>query len=462
MKDYFTKLDDIVKIVSEKYFIDNSYELLGEGRGARKVDHWKVLMGVFSYVNNRNTLLVGNPGAGKTTFSGVISAIMSGLPFDLYDKQKVPGHPDQTKDTMFCRADLGRLAEEGVVWQPAVYLPALTLDELNRLPPGKQSIFLEYIRTGSMEHLGQTFNRGKTPIFATMNYNGTGTYPVPIPSLDRFDISLEFQAGQSWLQDYIRTASRGIISELGSGEMTDEIVNQLLNKKITIKDKLELLKNKAKENRKQMNKKIEQAYIKNKEEPKRIPDLESLDEVAVLNTPFTADGKTYLECIWDEINMSPTYGENRHVDPRDTAKHNLDFASAKVIGGISQRCWDSIKYFASMVARYVGDEKVDIVHINAVAPYCMSHRIDFSDDYKAKFAQQKRKRGERQEQDLSRRLLEEIKKNYDKISTDLKLFDKYLADGEPTPQPEEVKKLLAGPEPDHPRLRNYYNYLKHS
>src|SRR5574341_1093670 len=191
MKYDFKKLDETVKIIGSKYFIDPSHEEVG----TQKVEFWKILMGVFSYLGNKNSLLLGNPGSGKTTYSGVISSVMSGLPYDLFDKEKIQGHPDQTKDTMLARADLGRIAEEGVVWQAPLYMPSLTLDELNRLPPGKQSIFLEYIRTGAVEHLGKLFTRQKIPIFATMNYNGTGTYPVPAPSLDRFDVSLEFEAG---------------------------------------------------------------------------------------------------------------------------------------------------------------------------------------------------------------------------------------------------------------------------
>jgi len=438
----FKKLDEIVKLIAEKYFVDLSSEKVG----TKKVENWKVLMGAFSGISNRNTLLMGNPGSGKTTYSGVISSLLTGLPFDLYDFEKIQGHPDQTKDTMLARADLGRLHEEGVVWQAAAHLPALTLDELNRLPPGKQSIFLEYIRTGAIEHLGKYFSRGKVPVFATMNYNGTGTYPVPAPSLDRFDISLEFPVGAAFVQNDIRAASRQIKNDLTNPEMTEEVIKKIMEKDVSLKDKLDFLKAKSKENLKK----------------KGMPSIEPINEEELDAKPYTADADCYMRCIFDEINTPYRYGENRSVDPRDSSEHNKTFASSKVLHSVSPRFWDSVRFYASILAHFMNSDKVEVEHVKAVAPYCLAHRTDFSPDYEAKFAESPRLQGERKEMDLSRRILKEVKDNYDKIADDVKLLDNYLQNSGnvDAPTKRRVETFLKGPVPDHPTLRSYYKLAK--
>jgi hypothetical protein len=301
IEEYFRSLEEMVHLIGENYFVDP----LEERVGGREVRYWNILMGVFTYIGRKNALLIGNPGTGKTTFASVISSAISGLPFDLFDNQKIQGHPDQTKDTMLARADLGRLAEEGVVWQPVVYLPSIIIDEINRLPPGKQSILLEFVRTGTIEHLGKYFSRDKPAFFATLNSDGVGTYPLPIPQLDRFDISLEFQPGPAYIQDLILEANSRINRDLRDPEATKEIVSYLLRKDISTEEKLEYLNKKS---------------IELRNERTNLPNIEPLDKYMldyVYKLKYTPAAITFLHCIWEEINTTNLYGTNRRSDPRD-------------------------------------------------------------------------------------------------------------------------------------------------
>ncbi|MBI4182186.1 MAG: AAA family ATPase [Candidatus Aenigmarchaeota archaeon] len=427
----FADLKTVVNIIGEQYFIDpRTGQVDGE-----EVPYWNVLMGVATYLGNKNALLVGRPGTGKTTYGGVISSVVSGLPFDLFDFLKIQGHPDQTKDAMLARADIGRLAEEGVVWQPSLYLPAMILDEINRLPPGKQSIIMEYIRTGSVEQLGKHFSRGKVPFFATMNYNGPGTYPLPPASVDRFGMSLEFEGGPAHLQALIQDASGRIQADLADPNLTEEIAKYLLDKDVPTGKKREYLEEKGRERLKKL----------------ILPDLSGLETHPL---PLSPDATTFLRCIWDEMNTTWRYGENRAVDPQDTTDHNKTFASAHVKEGISPRAWESITFYASIVARYQGRDQVEIGDIQAVSPFCLAHRLEFDEDYKAQFAEHPRLRGEREELDLTRRLLDAIKTNCDAVAPSLKLLDASLAGKKGTE--EDVRAILDGPEPDHPLLRAYW------
>lgn len=423
-------LSEVINELTE-VFIDCSSDKVGR----RSVEHWNTLLGVATYFGKRNALLVGNPGTGKTTYAAVISSLVSGLPFELFDTLKIQGHPDQTKDTMISRVDLGRLAEEGVIWQASLYLPSMVIDEINRLSPGKQSILLEYIRTNVAEHLGKTFIRNKTPFFATMNYNGTGTYPLSEPALDRFDISLELPPLSSVYNDSILEAEQKIEKRLKNPERTESLLTFLLQKDESPKTKLQMLQ---------------------RESGKHKAASFSSDELARLS--YTADGKTFMRSLFDELNMTRRYGVNRASDQRDMSDHNKEFASAKVIGGVSSRAWNALDYYARFLAYYLEDTHVDINHVQALAPYVFAHRLRFSDDYKALFTEVTRKHGEREEQNLARSLVSVVKKNYDDVSNAIKLLDSIYAGRQK--MNSDAQKILRGPEPDHPLLFQYWKELK--
>jgi MoxR-like ATPase len=466
------QIDELVHTISE-YFVDPAtQEIQGE-----RIENWKILLGVLSYIGRKNTLLLGRPGSGKTTFSGVISATLSGLPYDIFDTLKVQGHPDQTKDTMLARADLGRLAEEGVVWQQSLYLPSLTFDEFNRLPPGKQSIVMEYVREATVEHLGKHLRREKIPFFATMNYNGAGTYPLTPAMLDRFDISLEFPVGSCFTQYGIQAASRKINAKLANPAETDRIIKELLRKDVDQNKKLELMQQEIK-----------------KRQPKLKAD-ELTQRAAGLSYEATAD--TFRKCLWEELNTTPRYGEKRSVDPVDDSSHNKCgstpgiagmparekfFANANVIEGISPRCWDDIDFYSRMLAAHTGSDCVMIDHVQAVAPHCMAHRLTFTEDFKAAFKQSPRLQGEREEMDLTRRTLKDIKENYNAVSRPLNNLDGFATEYFPIKEaydnmrgrkpefseflrqrmrPEtyaEAKKICENSVvPDHPLFKTYYH-----
>jgi len=428
----------IVNTITEAYFVDPSKETVGD----ITIENWNVLMGVFTYIGRRNMLMAGRPGSGKTSLASIVSSVCSNLPRDLYDFLKIQGHADQTKDTMLARIDLGRLSEEGVVWQPSVYLPSITLDELNRLPPSKQNVMLEFIRTGAIEHLGKHFSRAKPAFFATINHNGPGTYPVHQATYDRFDIAIELTPGSSFLQDLIADASRRQ-KELANPEKTREIITDLLKKDISIDEKL--------------------------------AKLGRYEDAPDVRLPFTPHAKTLLACIWEEMNTTPLYGDNRPDDPVDTSSHNASltdskdgvqdrdrsYASSKITEGISHRAHESICYYTTMLASYLHHDHISIEHIEAVAPYCLAHRLRFTQDYIAKFEGVARERDDRKEMNLARRIISDIKQNYDDIHTDLHLMDAHLSGQHLGHEQEErLRQILAGPTPDHPLMRLYYRVFQ--
>jgi len=483
----FDIVREAVKEISSNYFEDHSKQRVKED----VVDNWNVLIGVFTYLGNKNAYLVGDPGTGKTTFACVVESILSGLPFDLLDALKQQGHPEQTKDTLLARADLGDLANEGVVWQASDFLPAGILDEINRLPPGKQAISLEYIRTGLIEHLSRIFRDydyiglpdggtkkipRKKPFFATVNYNGAGTYPLPPAALDRFDINLEFRKGPSFAQDEIRGKAKKIKLDLIDVEKTDDIIAFLLRKNRTIEERLNYVSENCR------------ADI-----PKSTEWIEFAEEL-----PWNPHAKDYLRCLWDETVYSPRYGENRMSDIQDQSdrakgvvvrtdnddetqeaaapsRRPKGLACYKVRAGMSPRNWDAINFYAGMLAGYLGSEEVKLEHVMAVAPYTMAHRMEFYESFSSKFAGETRLDGDYKELDLAKRLLKDVKENYDLVADEIKKLDSYISadgivykedeDGYVTDEIDEqgmtdVETMVKGPEPDHPYFKLIWKEAK--
>ena len=443
--------------IAQHLFVDPDLEVIN----GKPVNHWKILLGLICAVGRKNMLLTGVKSTGKTTYASLLSSVVSGLPFDLYDIHKIQGHPEQAKDTMFVRVDLSNLAQEGVVWQPAMYLDFATFDELNRNLPGKVAIATEYIRTGIMEHLGKYLRRPKPGMFATLNFNGVGTYPIPPPVFDRFDISLEFMPGPSFLQPHILEASRTIKRTLIDEDLTDEITANLLDKSRSPQDKFTFLENTSARYR---DAKPLIPFMPSIQSP----DLQSVD----VDLPFSPHAKTLVDCILDELNTTKLYGTNRGADLPDDSSHNQAFASAKANEGVAARFYESLVYFSSMLARITkdpgssGDLEITVDHVMALAPYLLAHRLEFTPLFEGQYKKQQRLKGEREEMDLTRRLVNSIKANYDTIKEAVHILDYFLSlypDRKEELKPAEwrmVRKILKGPPPDHPLLLTYYHESK--
>lgn len=425
------QLKGIADEIGSRYFIDPDYEEVGDA----VVRHWKILMGVFTYAARANAQLLGDPGFGKTTYANVIGSVMSGLPYDLLSSLQIQGHPDQTKDNMLSRADLGRLAEEGVVWQASIFLPSLTFDEFNMLPPGKQAIVREYIRTGIVEHLGKVYSDGKPPFFATFNPDAEGVYPLTKATRDRFDISLEFVYLGAILNRDALDARDRIREELVDHNVTLEALKKLHDKDMPVDQKRTCLLSIGK-------------AVGARRAVKPL-DRDELDElyVNVRKISFTPKALMFVDSILEEINTTPTYGLKRSNDPVDLSIHNKDAAESGAVplmlgngcveGPISHRFRETLEPYAQLLAASLGDNVVDVKHVFAVAPYAMVHRINFNNDYKGRYAQQKRLRGEREELDLSRRLLNEIKKRFDRVKNDVLILSYFLDEKVPPDNNQE-------------------------
>lgn len=440
------KLRGNVATMGERYFVDPDAESVGP----TTVDHWKLVLGSFAYLSKGNVLLVGEPGTGKTTFANLVGAALSGLPFDLFTRTQIQGHPDQTKEEMLARAHVGKLTVEGreeVVWQHSVYMPLVLIDEFNRLPEGKQSIVQEFIRTGTLGHLNEVFHRGALPFAATVNEADRGTYAITPPNLDRFDVSLEFTHGVGWLQEHVERAWDNLRADLGDPGTTTRLLRRLRANVDEDDESLLAHVDAVRAERRDSLASLGLDPFSPEEEAGFLEAVEAIE--------LSPDAKEFVEFLYDEVNLSSTLNHKRRSDDPAVGSHDQGLAYSKVENGISARRRRAIEDYARMTAFYVGSDVAERDHVRAVAPYCLAHTLEFTDDFRAEHATARRERGEREDAHLTRTLLRSVEDNYDDLSETIRLLNAVVRGAELTEEERDrVERLLYGsPEPDHPHVK---------
>ena len=158
------------------------------------------------------------------------------------------------------------------------------------------------------------------------------------------------------------------------------------------------------------------------------------------------------------MNMSPLHGELREVDTPDLSTHAKEVASRHLKTGMSQRAWDATEFYARMLAAYTESGAVNVEHVRAVLPYCLSHRLEFHGDYAARFKPAQRLRGEHEALDLTRRLLGDITTRLadPDMRVSLDNLDAYIGDPAKPDHVAKAREIAMKPEPDHPLLKAYW------
>jgi MoxR-like ATPase len=86
-----------------------------------------------------------------------------------------------------------------VIWTPFSEIrgPKI-IDELNRLPPGKQALLLDIIENRRVHYQGKQLPQDEMTFYATVNYDDGGNTAIIPPLLDRFDVCAECKTPVGW------------------------------------------------------------------------------------------------------------------------------------------------------------------------------------------------------------------------------------------------------------------------
>jgi len=139
-----------------------------------------ILAGVIA---ERNILIIGGHGVGKSTLCELIGKSL-GVSFS-----RVQGTNALTESKFLARFHLGKLMQgvEEVEWKDFVTSEIKFVDEINRIPPYSLNSFFQILAENKVSFAGSE-KKVKGVVIATMNPSDEGTYPLPKPFLDRFDL----------------------------------------------------------------------------------------------------------------------------------------------------------------------------------------------------------------------------------------------------------------------------------
>jgi len=364
------RLQDLVQKISTEYFIDQS-ELRVDG--AKPIEAWNTTLLLLNYLFKDNILILGEPGFGKTTAAKIVSTACTGLPFDLYETAQLQGHPEQTKEELIARPDYAKLKdEEKVIWQLGVLLPSIIIDEFNRLPQGKQSVLLNAMATGRFNYLNDTIYQGKTPFFATANHPDDGNHIIIPPMADRFASCIEASYVGPGRRQYIGDAQGRILEDLCDPKLVEQALNELNSKKHTAQAFQKWILEESKGFREKLSKK-----------GLFVPDTKSLAE-QIRAVQLSPEAKIFCDSLEAELNYNGKKGPKRSNETiPENDNHMGEIASSKVKSAVSPRAFGPIEAYAQAIAYLTGAKQVEKRHIAAVAPYILSHRLNFTDDFRA-------------------------------------------------------------------------------
>ena len=141
------------------------------------------LAGIFS---RSKTLLEGAHGKGKS-YIAELTATITGASYC-----RVQGSQGLTESKYLASLDVPELMKgnQKVVWQRFVKSQLKLFDELNRAHPVNLNSLFEMLAEGHIDYAGERFICPDYSFIATLNPADAGTYEVPPPLIDRFDICL--------------------------------------------------------------------------------------------------------------------------------------------------------------------------------------------------------------------------------------------------------------------------------
>ncbi|MFX1398879.1 MAG: AAA family ATPase [Promethearchaeota archaeon] len=295
-------------------------------------------------VPNSAMLLIGGHGGGKSTLAKILGRMFTGISLNNVEKAIIRGHPQLTEEKLVGTLKLGKLMKEGkeeVTWRDFITSFWKIIDEVNRLTPYTQDILLSLLAEGTVKYYDEVAIIDKYCLYATINPRDVGTFELSMPFLDRFGISVQFSMPQSHDLQLILMGKDDKYLGL------DELIQV----------------------------------------PKVI-DIEELMEIwyYVSNVEFSTDVNNYIHAIVREFTLCERIDKGNS----DNLKPSKELCSIsqchfnttanicnKIDSILSVRVAKDLLRYSKALAWLLGLQHVDINIVNTIAPYVISHRVEF-------------------------------------------------------------------------------------
>lgn len=371
MSELKEKIRKLYELIRDRFYLGDELFQVGD-RAYLPV----VLFGTFSLIIGGKELVLGDYGSGKTSSSERISSLLKGLPLEFIQATTIHAHPEQTEEKMKATLDLGALEKEGkevVKWKITPFSPVVIIDEVNRLPVGKQSILLNEVDRNIWSYRGETLMLKQPKTFlATINYQDIGATKLIPPLLDRFDVAIETGPSHPVRKRIIR---RGIDEEiLKDKKLSQHLIDTILkNNETGSADQLvDYINQKAEEFKLELEKRFRSEGIEI--EIPRLAEIEAIEK-EISGIPVSEEAELLMDYLGQEVCCHYTLHKEFS---RCDGCHYQNYICSDLYN-ISNRAEQSIFRYSKALAWMGGGEEVTLEHLVAIMPYALWQRSPLSD-----------------------------------------------------------------------------------
>ena len=372
---------DMYQYMRENLYLCRPDLAVTDAQGHERRYNAALLFGTLTALTGGKQLLQGEVGLGKTTSAENIISLMYSIPRDVVVSASLSGHPEQTEEKTVGRLDFGKLSQgsEEEIWSYFVTLNPKVVDEVNRLPPGKQNLLLQGIDRGVWKYMnGHVLNRDYC-IFGTMNYQDAGNTEIIPPLVDRFDISVESK--HMGINNARVLRDGGLHDVLARPEM-DSLAEQtyaiLDDKRMSPKEKWERITDLGGEFRAALKGDLELLS----------PEQRIQARAEIAGIPLVREGDTemgtsfFLDLIESELATCQQYGQKRTNQECPPDCHWKNYLCHGARNGLSTRTeGQALPRYAKALAWFLGDDRVTEQHVKAVLPYTIWHKLLWKDEH---------------------------------------------------------------------------------
>ena len=162
------------------------------GLGGESYNSMRLFTLLTTVVGDGRMLIFGPPSSGKTSTSSFVGVAVYNLLMDYMKRCTLLGHPEQTEEKMVAMYDPVKMlrGEKQLITREWMKSPVKIIDEITRLRPESLSILIEIMQSGTATYQGEVIQSTPGPVFATANPPDSGSFELPPPIVDRFDIGV--------------------------------------------------------------------------------------------------------------------------------------------------------------------------------------------------------------------------------------------------------------------------------